>query len=148
MRIVTELDADNGALLARNRFNADFSTAVAFVDVNARPRIWTCDRTEFLGRNGSLAAPAALELAVWSGSAGAARPCAALQISSTFNPARRRRSFFCSAKPRTLRIAASGGSVPQAGTGAGPPLRIYKIAGTEYLAQCKCERRIRLWICC
>ena len=55
MRVVTELDADNGALLARNRFNADFSTAVAFADVNARPRIWTCDRTEFLGRNGSLA---------------------------------------------------------------------------------------------
>ena len=67
--------------------NADFSTAVAFVDVNARPRTWTCDRTEFIGRNGSLAAPAALERATWSGSAGAALdPCAALQTSFDLQP--------------------------------------------------------------
>ena len=58
-----EVDAETGALLARNRFNADFPAHVAFADVGARPRTLTADRTEFLGRNGSPASPAALERA-------------------------------------------------------------------------------------
>ncbi len=95
MRVVTEVDANTGALLARNRFNADFATAVAFVDVNARPRTFTCDRTEFIGRNGSLAAPAALERTAWSGSVGAAiDPCAAVQTSFDLQPGEEKEIVF------------------------------------------------------
>jgi len=95
MRVVTEVDPDTGALLARNRFNADFPTAIAFVDVNARPRTWTCDRTEFLGRNGSLAAPAALERAAWSGGVGAGiDPCAALQTFFDLQPGEEKEIVF------------------------------------------------------
>ncbi len=110
MRVVTEMDAETGALLARNRFNADFSTAVAFADVNARPRTWTCDRTEFLGRNGSTAAPAVLLGNVteagprrWGETAGApastrARRC---KLPSTSHPAKKGRLFSCLGKRPT-----------------------------------------------
>ncbi len=82
MQVVTEIDGDTGALLARNRFNADFPTHVAFADVGARPRSFTADRTEFLGRNGSPASPALLERTEWSGRVGPGLdPCAALRTS-------------------------------------------------------------------
>src|SRR5262249_43718039 len=60
LHVVTEEDAESGALLARNAFNPDFGSAVAFADVCLRPRTLTADRGEFLGRNGNVAAPAAL----------------------------------------------------------------------------------------
>lgn len=80
MHVVTEVDEASGLLCARNAYNPDFPTQVAFVDVNRRPRTWTADRTEFLGRNGSIAAPAALTRVRLSGRVGAALdPCAAVQ---------------------------------------------------------------------
>jgi cyclic beta-1,2-glucan synthetase len=87
MQVVTGVDEASGALLARNHFRADFSQAVAFADVSRRPRSLTADRTEFLGRNGSAAGPAALENANLSGAVGAALdPCAALQTSVDLGP--------------------------------------------------------------
>ncbi len=87
MHLVTEVDRQNGALLARNAFNPDFGTQVAFADVDARPRGYTTDRTEFLGRNGSLAAPAGLQRSKLSGTTGAALdPCAVLQTSFILEP--------------------------------------------------------------
>jgi cyclic beta-1,2-glucan synthetase len=87
MWVITEVDEDTGALLARNAFNADFPTHVAFVGATARARSFTCDRTEFLGRNGSLAKPAALSRAKLSGAAGAEfDPCAALQTAVELMP--------------------------------------------------------------
>ncbi len=80
MNVVTELDDESGALLARNSFNEDFATQVAFADVSLRPRSVTADRTEFIGRNGSAAHPAGLQRVHLSGRFGAALdPCAALQ---------------------------------------------------------------------
>ena len=79
MRVVTEVDSETGALLARSPGAPDFGDAVAFADVSIRPRSVTADRNEFLGRNGSPAAPAALRRLHLSGRTGAAiDPCAAI----------------------------------------------------------------------
>jgi cyclic beta-1,2-glucan synthetase len=79
--IVTEVDPDTRALLARNAWNADFGDRVAFADLGGRQTAWTGDRTEFLGRNGTLDHPVLLERGSRpSGRVGAGLdPCAALQ---------------------------------------------------------------------
>lgn len=79
--IITEIDAATGALLACNPWNNGFPGRAAFADLGGRQTAWTADRTEFLGREGSLTAPAALiGKAPLSGGVGAGRdPCAALQ---------------------------------------------------------------------
>jgi len=80
MNVRTEIDDESGALLARNPFAGDFAEQVAFVDVNVRPRTVTGDRTEFLGRNNSVNAPAALERVGLSDRVGPGLdPCAAIQ---------------------------------------------------------------------
>ncbi len=80
MHLVTELDPETDALLARNTFRAEFADCVTFIDVNRRPRTVTADRVEFLGRHGSVAAPAAMHAAGLSGRTGAGfDPCAAIQ---------------------------------------------------------------------
>jgi cyclic beta-1,2-glucan synthetase len=80
MNVRTEVDDGSGALLARNPFAGDFAEQIGFVDVNVRPRTLTGDRTEFLGRNGSVEAPAALNRVALSGRVGTALdPCAAVQ---------------------------------------------------------------------
>jgi len=80
MHVVTDIDATSGALFAWNTARADYGERVAFADVLHRPRSVTADRTEFLGRNGSPAAPAALgrqHLADRGG--GGLDPCFAVQ---------------------------------------------------------------------
>lgn len=80
MHIVTEMDSHSGTLLARNAYNSDFSHKIAFVDASELTRRVTGDRTEFIGRNGVMAAPAAMKRARLSGRLGAALdPCAAIQ---------------------------------------------------------------------
>ena len=81
MHVVTEKDGKTGALFARNAYSMDFGGRVAFFDVDDVARTLTCDRTEFIGRNGSLAAPAAMTRARLSGKTGPALdPCAAIQV--------------------------------------------------------------------
>jgi cyclic beta-1,2-glucan synthetase len=93
--VVTEIDSATGALLARNAFNTDFASRLAFAEVNARPRTLTADRTEFLGRNGSPAAPAALGRVALTGRVEAALdPCAALQAPFTLSPGESREIVF------------------------------------------------------
>ena len=86
--IVTQIDPESGAMFARNPWNAEFGTRVAFADLLGRQSAWTGDRREFLGRNGTLEAPAALaEDAVLSNRVGAGLdPCGALQASFELKP--------------------------------------------------------------
>jgi cyclic beta-1,2-glucan synthetase len=87
MHVVTELDSETGALLARSAWRTDFAAHVTFADVDRRPRTVTADRTEFLGRHGSVAAPAALRRTALSGHVGAELdPCAALQVHLELQP--------------------------------------------------------------
>ncbi len=86
--LTTELDPDTGALLARNPWSTAFPGRVAFADLRGRQTVWTADRTEFLGRGGNPAAPAALTgRAPLSGTTGAALdPCAALSCVVELRP--------------------------------------------------------------
>ena len=81
MQVLTEVDPTTGALFARNPAHPDYNTQVAFLDADRAERTVTADRGEFLGRNGSLAAPAALGRVALSGAAGAGLdPCGAIQL--------------------------------------------------------------------
>ena len=81
--VVTSVEQETGALLARNPWNTEFAGRVGFLDLGGRQTAWTADRTEFLGRNGGPDRPAALERGYRLGQqAGAGLdPCAALQTS-------------------------------------------------------------------
>ncbi|MBS1219211.1 MAG: NdvB, partial [Proteobacteria bacterium] len=81
MHVVTEINPGNGALYARNRYNVEFAGRIAFFDVDDMPRTISGDRTEFIGRNGTLGNPAAMTRSRLSGRVGAALdPCAAIQV--------------------------------------------------------------------
>ncbi|QTR44466.1 hypothetical protein J9253_10395 [Thiothrix litoralis] len=80
--IITECTAPIGALFARNPYSMEFAERVAFFAVDDRNHTFTGDRAEFIGRNGTLRHPAALQRAYLSGKVGAALdPCAAIQVS-------------------------------------------------------------------
>jgi cyclic beta-1,2-glucan synthetase len=82
-RIVTALEPETQALLARNPWNTDFAGRVAFLDLGGRQTAWTADRTEFLGRNSGPDQPAGLARGYQlQGASGAGMdPCAAMQTS-------------------------------------------------------------------
>ena len=81
MHVITEIDPLTGALLARNAYNGEFASRIAFLDVDDAARSWSGDRAEFLGRNGAMGAPAALGRSHLSGKVGAALdPCGAIQV--------------------------------------------------------------------
>ena len=54
MQVITEIDPKTGALFARNPYNSEFVDRTAFFDSGEATRTVTGDRTEFLGRNGTL----------------------------------------------------------------------------------------------
>ncbi len=87
MHVVTEKDAVSGAIFARNSYSAEFGERIAFFDTDDIKRTFTCDRAEFLGRNGTLGAPQAMTRARLSGKSGAALdPCAAIQVLLAMDP--------------------------------------------------------------
>ncbi len=90
--IVTSRDEETGALLARNAFRQEFAHHVAFVDLDpGEARRITGDRTEFIGRNGTLARPAAMRRAALSDRTGPAiDPCGAVQVTVGLAPSERR----------------------------------------------------------
>ena len=82
LHIVTEKDPLTEALFARNAYSREYGGRVVFAQVSERDRTVTGNRTEFMGRNGSLGNPAALGRKHLSGKTGAGLdPCAAIQTS-------------------------------------------------------------------
>ncbi|GHV52127.1 cyclic beta 1-2 glucan synthetase [Deltaproteobacteria bacterium] len=95
MHVVTKVDADSGAILAYNPYNTEFPNRTAFFTVDDASRRVSGDRTEFIGRNGSLAAPAAMLRARLSGRIGAALdPCAAIQVAFELHDGQEREIIF------------------------------------------------------
>ncbi|MFN2375773.1 MAG: GH36-type glycosyl hydrolase domain-containing protein [Candidatus Binatia bacterium] len=86
--VVTGIDTATGVMLARNPWSNEFGGRVAFADLGGKQVAWTGDRTEFLGRNGTLAEPAGLAgRATLSNRTGAGLdPCGALQAPVTIEP--------------------------------------------------------------
>ena len=86
--IITERDPQTGAIFARSAWLGELGGRIAFADLGGRHTSWTGDRKEFLGRNGTLESPAALERdGRLSGKLGAGLdPCAALQGSVELRP--------------------------------------------------------------
>jgi cellobiose phosphorylase len=87
LQVVCERDAASGAILARSAWAGAFAGLLAFAAAGPRLRSATADRAEFLGRNGTLSAPAALGRTELSGCAGPALdPCAALMTEIVLAP--------------------------------------------------------------
>ncbi|MCC5867773.1 MAG: cyclic beta 1-2 glucan synthetase [Gammaproteobacteria bacterium] len=95
MHIVTETDAQTGALFARNAYGRECAGRVVFAHVNQRERTVSGNRAEFIGRNGSLARPAAMRRTRLSGRTGAGfDPGAAIQASVELAPGQSREIVF------------------------------------------------------
>ena len=85
--IVTSIDTACGALFARNAFRAGFGRRVAFIDAIPQCRSMTGDRSSFIGRNGTLSDPLAMEFAHLPGRVGPVLdPCGAVQTTVTLAP--------------------------------------------------------------
>ncbi len=81
MFIDTSADLNNNVIYAVNPYNKEIADRVAFLHTDNPISSLTCDRTEFLGRNGNLKSPSALSRSKLSGKRGLALdPCAAIQI--------------------------------------------------------------------
>jgi len=86
--IVTELDPETSALLARNPWSMDFQARVAFMDMGGQQQCCTADRGEFIGPLGSLAEPAALlgDSRLSNRVGGGYDPCGAMQCRFSLRP--------------------------------------------------------------
>jgi cyclic beta-1,2-glucan synthetase len=105
--VVTDRDRASGALFASNRYNMEHGEAVAFLQATESAASFTGDRTEFVGRNRTLAAPAALFRAQLASRTGAGLdPCAALHLVLEIEPGESRRVGFTLGQGRDRAHAA------------------------------------------
>ena len=109
MHVVTEIDPSSGALYATNAYNTEFADRAAFFHVDDATRRVSGNRTEFLGRNGTLRNPAAMRRAELSNKVGAGLdPCGALQVAFELADGEEREIVF------TLGIAGARPAAPRA----------------------------------
>ena len=91
MHLVSNWDQQAEALMAHNSYHPEYGERVAFAALTPRPDSYGADRAAFIGRNRSLAHPAAMELTRLSGTTGAGLdPCAALRVTLELAPGERR----------------------------------------------------------
>ena len=106
--IITEIDTEAATIYARNPYNNEFAGRVAFVAASESLSSATCDRKEFIGRNGSLDAPAALRRVSLAGRDGAGLdPCAAMQTHIELAPHEAREVIFLLGEAESKEAAQS-----------------------------------------
>ncbi len=85
--VITSIDAPAATIFAQNPFNNEFAERVAFAATSETIASATCDRTEFIGRNGTLSSPAAMRRSQLANRDGAGLdPCAAFRITVDLAP--------------------------------------------------------------
>ncbi|MBN1600971.1 MAG: hypothetical protein JW915_05135 [Chitinispirillaceae bacterium] len=95
MHVNTSFGFNDNVIYAANPYNSEFTSRVAFLQVDDPILSFTCDRTEFLGRNGTLKNPAAMNRSRLSGKKGIALdPCAAIQVPFDLAPGQEREITF------------------------------------------------------
>jgi cyclic beta-1,2-glucan synthetase len=95
MHVVTERDIESGAIMARNSYNSDFPNAHGFIQTDELGYSYTCDRKEFIGRNGTLQSPLGLKQLEFTGKTGAGLdPCSAYLIPVELLPGQEREIIF------------------------------------------------------
>lgn len=108
MHIITEIDPKTRALFARNPYNTNFPGRIVFLDVNQEVGSFSGDRTEFLGRNGRMARPAAMMRERLSNRVGSAMdPCLAMQVKIDLADSEEREIIFTLGVGRDINDARS-----------------------------------------
>jgi cyclic beta-1,2-glucan synthetase len=106
--LVADIEENESAIFARNSYNNEFANRVAFAGTSESRFTMTCDRKEFIGRNGTLAQPAALRRVGLSGRDGAGLdPCAAIQTSIELAPGEARQLIFLLGQADSIEEARS-----------------------------------------
>jgi cyclic beta-1,2-glucan synthetase len=112
--VIPEYEPAVNAILARNPYNAEFASRCAFLASSHSPHGLTADRTEFLGRFGTLREPAALARIGLSGAIRAGLdPCAAIMVHVELLPGQEQEVFFLLGegenRGKAIRLARSFG---------------------------------------
>ncbi len=103
MQVVCNRDVDSGAILATNPWAGDFAGKIAFAAASPAARSTTSDRTEFLGKYGSVSRPAALQRADLAERFGpSVDPCAALNVDVVLHAGETREVVFVLGQAKSL----------------------------------------------
>ncbi|WP_338043485.1 glucoamylase family protein [Novacetimonas maltaceti] len=115
--VITWLDPQTGALFACNRWDATYGRRVAFLDIGGYSTAACGDRRAFVGRNGTLDAPAAFARA--DGVAGALGagldPCGVLQTLVTLPPDGRVETVCLLGEAQDEQAARAGDEISRSG---------------------------------
>ncbi len=91
----TSYDIDAGAITASQCWTGPYTGQIAFAASSPKAASYTCDRTSFLGRDGSLARPSALTQSSLGNRCGdGCDPCGALQVAVPLAPGEQREITF------------------------------------------------------